>query len=161
MSGSVTFTMLQLVLLLIANSLRGTIGQRRKVEWPGDEPPPTGGQDYCRCCNTDGEGCRPKSLVRFNASDICEPIVIGLNDNGIPFFKHDLDDIFGFNYQLSKEEEETSDGWIIFNYRLVEELLCEGGEKHSNKPREIFRHASAIRSLHGHRVRGSRVRDTQ
>lgn len=44
--------MLQLVLLLIANALDGTIGQRGK--WNGlvmlDEPP-TGGQDYCRCCN--------------------------------------------------------------------------------------------------------------
>lgn len=33
MSGSVTFTMLQLVLLLIANALVGTIGQRGK--WNG------------------------------------------------------------------------------------------------------------------------------
>lgn len=31
---AVTFTMLQLVLLLIANALDGTIGQRGKVEWP-------------------------------------------------------------------------------------------------------------------------------
>lgn len=71
--------MLQLVLLLIANALDGTIGQRGK--WNGlvmlDEPP-TGGQDYCRCCNIGKE--RVADRNRFNARNTCEhDSVTGLN----------------------------------------------------------------------------------